>query len=112
MAGGSVEDFSRGRRFRAVYDLHQVTFNVPAKRVWFPHQPQGQQDKQYVQASVDPEVLAFVIVQYVRNVAPTIILAIQLVAVGAGNAEIAAFQRLDFGYRAHQISGPAPSQIQ
>ncbi len=38
----------------------------------------------------------------VRNVAPTIVLAIRLVAVEQSDAEIAAFQRLDFGQYPNQ----------
>ncbi len=69
-------------------------------------QPQRQQDKQHVQTAVHPEALALPSeLSMVRKVAPTIV-GNPVGRCGAGDTEVAAFQRLDFEHST-QISGPA-----
>lgn len=51
-----MEGLVVGADFAQFTTFHQVTFNMFQRNVFgFRHQPQGQQDKQHVQASVDPE---------------------------------------------------------
>lgn len=77
--------------------FHQVTFNMFQRNVFgFRNQPDSQHNKEDVQTGVDPEGIGIArVLSMVRNVAPTIMLAIQLVAVEQVIPKITSFQRLD-----------------
>ena len=79
--------------------LHQVTFNMFQRDVFgFRDQPQRQQDKQHVQTAVHPEGIgAAQRVEHGQEGGADNHVGNPVGRCGAGDTEVAAFQRLDFG---------------